>query len=236
VPTYDNDARFTLLNNGSADLSVAGITVTPEREQLVDFIEPYYYGSSFQLFAPNNTVDVSNGWEGLAGKPVCVDQDSIMVDVANRLNMFPVVYAAADEAQTQNAVLANIKSGKCIGLLEEYVRSSIYGLPAVDLPAQGADPNAPTYLAMAVAKGNGELKQKITDANKALFEGGANSEILALENEYMVSNGLKPNAQLAEMVAKVAGPGTPAPPSAATTPSILTSLAFASLILGAAMI
>jgi hypothetical protein len=89
---------------------------------------------------------------------------------------------------------------------------------------------------MAVAKGNEELKKKITEANLEIFKGGAESEILALEKEYMVANGMQPNAALAEMVAQVAAEETSVPSSSGSKPGIFYLSTVASIIIGAAIV
>jgi len=214
IPTNDLDARLELLNNGSADLAVADITVTPEREGIVDFIEPFYYGSNFQIYSANETANITDGWEGLAGKPVCFTEGSASEEIVARLNMIPVIIPVADEAATQEQVLANIRNGECVGFFTDYAPSSKFGLSPIELPAQRPDPDTPSYLGMAVAKGNEELKEEITAANEALFEGGADSEILELERQLLLPYGLQVNEELAAVAnpAPAAAPGlTPAP-------------------------
>jgi len=237
VPTNSLDARLELLNNGTADLAVATITVIPERNELVDFIEPYYYGDSFIIYSTNGTVDVTNGWEGLAGEPVCFDEGSVIEQVINRLNMIPVAIPTADEAAAQEQILANIKNGDCIGYFVDALSSTKFGLSPIDLPAQSFNPDSPSYLGMAVAKGNEELKKEITAANEALFEGGADSQILALEQEWLIDNGLKANAELAALVDPAPAPDmssspspAPAPPSGATKPCIVVTFAIVHII------
>ncbi len=217
---------------------MSAITVTPERAELVDFIEPYYYGSDFALFAPNNTIDVSGGWEGLAGQKVCVFQGGVLNEILERLNIVPVDVYDADADATEKLFLSNIKQKKCIGALSDNVAPSIFKntLFAVNLPAQSVDPTNPAYLGMAVAKGNEELKKKITEANLEIFKGGAESEILALEKEYMVANGMQPNAALAEMVAQVAAEETSVPSSSGSKPGIFYLSTVASIIIGAAIV
>lgn len=214
IPTFDVDERLELLQNGTADIAVAEVTVTPEREGLVDFITPYYYGSTYQLYSANETVNVTDGWAGQSGKPVCLTEGSASEAIATRLNMIPVIIPSVDEATAQEQVLANIRDGKCIGFFTDYISSTKYDLSAVELPPQSFQTNTPSYLGIAIAKGS-PLKKKTTAANAALFKGGANSRILALEREILIANGLKANAELASEVAG-SGPNAPTPGPANT--------------------
>jgi ABC-type amino acid transport substrate-binding protein len=219
VPTNDLDARFELLNNGSADLALADITVTPEREGIVDFIEPYYLGSNFQIYSANETVNITNGWEGLAGKPVCITEGSATEQIALRLNMTPIIIPTADEAGTEQQVLANIRDGQCIGLFTDYRSASFFDLSPIELPPQRFDPDTPSYLGIAVAKGNEELKKEITAANEALFEGGADSTILNLERQLLIPYGLQVNAELAAIANPAPAPAPGPTPAAVPVPA-----------------
>jgi len=147
----------------------------------------------------------------------------------------PVIIS--DQADTEEQVLANIKNGSCIGYFVDYLTPTKFGLSPIDLPAQNPDPDSPSYMGMAVAKGNEELKKEITAANEALFEGGADSQILALEQEWLIDNGLKANAELAALVDPAPAPEmssspspAPAPPSGATKPYIVVTFAIVHII------
>jgi len=209
VETDNLDARLGLLCNGSADLAVATVTLNSEREELVEFIEPYYYTDPFIIYSTNGTVNVTNGWEGLAGEPACTDEGSAAEQIITRLNMIPVLIQ--DQENTQEQVLANIRNGECIGYFVDYLTPTKFGLSPIKLPAQNPDPDSPSYMGMAVAKCNEELKKEITAANEALFEGGADSKILALEREWLINNGLEANAELAALANPAFAPASEMP-------------------------
>lgn len=54
-----------------ADAGAAGITITPAREEKVNFSVPYYTSVQYVIFNPENAPEISNDhitWESLAGK------------------------------------------------------------------------------------------------------------------------------------------------------------------------
>ena len=65
------DDRIDAVVRGDADFSIGAISVTPQREKLVDFIRPFYFAvGSIMLGDPKDT-SVSR-WEDLKGKPFCM--------------------------------------------------------------------------------------------------------------------------------------------------------------------
>jgi len=63
------DDRLDAVINGDADFSIGGISVTPEREEVVDFIRPFYYAAGSIMLGPDGSA-VSD-WEDLKGEVFC---------------------------------------------------------------------------------------------------------------------------------------------------------------------
>jgi polar amino acid transport system substrate-binding protein len=59
------------LNSGSCDIVASGITITPEREEKIDFSEPYFDANQGLLVAEGSGLD---DVDSLAGKKVGVQQ------------------------------------------------------------------------------------------------------------------------------------------------------------------
>lgn len=62
------------------DAGAAGITVTDERKEKVDFSVPYYTSVQYVIYAKDNAPEITNGtyilWDSLAGKKLGVQTDT----------------------------------------------------------------------------------------------------------------------------------------------------------------
>lgn len=67
--TSSMDERLTAVIDGKADFSIGAISVTPEREELVDFIRPLYFSVGSYLFGPKDSSIKS--WGDLKGLIFC---------------------------------------------------------------------------------------------------------------------------------------------------------------------
>lgn len=150
------------LQTGSFDIAIAGITITDERKQSVDFSSPYYK-SGIRIGVPVDSTDI-NSVEDLAGK-----------DVAVRLGSAPLDYLTENvpEAKTQpfeqlDQAYLSVEGGNSDAIF--------YDAPNVEyyISTQGKDKlkvtgdlyEAQNY-GIAFSKGNDEL---VAAANKALAE------------------------------------------------------------------
>lgn len=59
-----------------------GITITPERRKLVQFVFPSYYSAGAALFAPGGAIDGVGSWEDLSGQTVALLEGSYILDAA----------------------------------------------------------------------------------------------------------------------------------------------------------
>ena len=85
---FNNTEFAAIIDNVKAgevcDAGAAGITVTPERQEKVDFSTPYYTSVQYVIFAKNDTTvetKTVNGveyivWEALAGKTIGTQTDT----------------------------------------------------------------------------------------------------------------------------------------------------------------
>lgn len=72
----ENDTVADLVN-GTEDMTMGQFTVSPDRAQLVDFVQPYYYSAALGIYStpqagPTLAEPPTARWEGLRGKPVCI--------------------------------------------------------------------------------------------------------------------------------------------------------------------
>ena len=54
LPTYES--RIASLADGSVDMVIGALFVTPERAKAVTLLQPYYYSATVQLFAPGGAI------------------------------------------------------------------------------------------------------------------------------------------------------------------------------------
>ena len=65
--TMDFNGIIPAVQTGNADLAIAGITITDEREKIVDFSDPYYdSGLRILVAASNDKVDELSDLEGMS--------------------------------------------------------------------------------------------------------------------------------------------------------------------------
>lgn len=183
--------------DGGADCSLGSISVTEARKAVVDFVQPYYFSSGVILFAPPGSVDIEQGWEGLKGKSVCVRDGYYASDAVSPYGInLSIVPTNSTAEESEKTVKERIASGQCIGYLSDSSFAQVSGFPQVRLPPLETAPYG-----IALAKGRAGLRQALSAASVEIMNQGPISDILKLENEYLVAYGLSPNIDVADMVA-----------------------------------
>lgn len=184
------DAALTAVSTGKADLAIAGITVTEERQKSVDFSDPYTESVQYIIVPEDSDVTVL---EDLAGKKigvqtgttgdlVCSDQvngyqDDDGNDVQGCLQdtgASVVQYNSALEAAT------DMKNGKVDAVVidklpAENITSVNEGFKCMELTYNGGETTNEQY-AVAVTKGNTELLEVVNEVLKEMQEDGSLEE------------------------------------------------------------
>ncbi len=158
------------------DVAIAGMTITEERKNAVDFSEPYYDAVQYVLVTDSSKI---RDYEDLKGKKIgCqlgTTGDFISADIK-----------AEDETTTASAY------DKAIDAVNDLVNARVDAVILDKNPAQvfaaqydgivaldGADFGfEPEQYAIALPKGNEELKQKIDEAFAKLKENGTYDELV----------------------------------------------------------
>lgn len=96
------DTREELLVNGQVDAVFATYSITPERQERIDFAGPYYSSASAILVKADNQ-DI-NGLDDLAGKTVATQAASTGVTTLETLAPEAEILALPDHAQAVQAV------------------------------------------------------------------------------------------------------------------------------------
>jgi polar amino acid transport system substrate-binding protein len=99
--------RIQFLQQGKIDMMIATTSDTPERRKIVDFIEPNYYGSGLNVFAPKSAGIKT--WEGLRGKKVCLIQGAFYnKELQEKYGVDGVAFPGTAEVYTA------LKNGNCV--------------------------------------------------------------------------------------------------------------------------
>lgn len=163
---------------GQADAGLSGISITPDREEQVNFSEPYYIDNQ-AVAVPSSSTDVTedNAAEVLntAEMTIAVQSGSTGADFAAEnfpnaeqlaFPLFTDAFAAVAAGQA-NAVCGNL------AVVEQMLAGAYTDLHVVLTSATGEE------YAIAVNKDNAELLNAINDAIAALKEEGTIDELIS---------------------------------------------------------
>lgn len=183
VSDMEFDGLIAAVSTGKVDMAVAGMTVTEERKQNVDFSDTYYVAEQVIVVAEDNT-DITNAESLKDGKKVGVvlgyTADSIVTEDL-----------ALDDANIVRAnrgidVVQDVKNGK----LDAVVIDSYTGKKLAEMNGLKVieDPEAFTAeeYAIAVKKGNTELLDVINETLAEMKESGEIEELAASYNDSTV--------------------------------------------------
>lgn len=159
------------LQTGAFDIAIAGMTITEERAESVDFTDPYYQ-SGTRIAVQEGTDDIEEV-EDLAGKTV-----------ASRLGSAPLDYLAENvpDAETQpfeqlDQMYLAVEGGNADALLYDAPNVEYYlSTSDTDLEIVGPLYEAQEY-GIAVSQGNEDLVSAMNEALAGLIEDGTYAEI-----------------------------------------------------------
>ncbi len=178
VVTSDWDGIIPALNAGKFDFLAASMSVTEERKNAVDFTNPYYT-NKLQFVAPKS-VDFKTDESYLEGKTIGAQRATIAGTWLED-NMDDVVDIKLYDTQ-ENAYL-DLASGRVDGILAdsfvqwEWLKSDA----GKDFEFKGEPVFDNDKIAIAVRKGNDELREKL---NKALAEIRADGTYAKINAKY----------------------------------------------------
>ena len=188
------------------DAGAAGITITDERKEKVDFSTPYYTSVQYVIFAADSDIAKRGAegsqyivWEAMAGKTIGVQTDTtgwiytdgeIYATADNDYGYDGVLYGTGTELKTfDNAQLAADGIGSNIvdyviidELPAEYIVSKNPGLACLPLYYAGEteadDAPVEEQYAICVTKGNTELLDAINAVLADLIKDGKVDEMV----------------------------------------------------------
>ncbi|KAL4856200.1 putative AAA domain-containing protein [Chlorella vulgaris] len=204
-PLATLDERISGVANGTLDFTISALSYTPGREAVVHFIRPFYYESGVALFGSDQAgldlfgpdaptqqaLEAASGWGGLftgsflAGQTLCADIPNLNVRV------LPTLQEAAD----------TVRGGGCAALMYD----SITPVSEVGLQVLNATPayESPYGVGISLEDKGSELEQRLVYAMTGLMNQGNSSRILALEQQWLVPNGIGPSSALQAVVTAI---------------------------------
>jgi len=195
------DSLFNAVQLGQVDVAIAAITVTPEREVLVDFSNIYWIGEEGILARADSSITAINTLSDMAGLRIGVQRGSVyetwlqrdLVDTgltqASNLFVYETVDAAVRDLREQRLDLV---------VLDRRVADAAVAQGGVRVVGGGLNPQR---YAIAVRNGADALRTQINNA------------LLQLQNEGRIT-------QLAQQYLNVGEGGIISPPApTATTPA-----------------
>ena len=193
---------FKALENGTADFAMGSISRSDQREELYNFIKPFYYSASAVLYVLDDNSDLT--FETLKGQSVCAVRDYYL----NSNNALRDIYGASRVVSLNSSMEAvtALKSGDCVAMVggdngrlyAQKVGLSIVGNGVSEQP-----------LGIITRKGGPqELVDDLSFGLVSMMWEGNDSTILQYENDILISNGYPGNENLQRLVSAVTGMST----------------------------
>ena len=169
IENMEFDSLLVALQNGQIDAAIAGMTVTEERKEAVDFSTPYYTATQVMIVKEDSDIAVA---ADMADKKICVVQGYTGEVCVNDMGYPYEAFKKGTEA------VMELVNGKCDVVVIDSATAQKYigdneGLKIVEDP----DAFESEEYAIAVRKGNTELLDMVNKAIEAKLADGTISEL-----------------------------------------------------------
>jgi len=171
IENMEFDSLLLALENGQVDAVIAGMTITDEKKEAVDFSTPYYTAKQVMIVKEDSDIQKASD---MADKKIVVLQGFTGETCVNEMG-----YAYQSFKKGTEAIM-ELTNGKCDVVVidsataEKYVKDN-EGLKIVE----DNDAFAAEQYGIAVKKGNTELLDKINASLDKMLEDGTISELSA---------------------------------------------------------
>lgn len=175
IENMEFDSLLIALENGQIDATIAGMTVTEERAQKVDFSKTYYKATQVMIVKEDS--DIASAAD-LADKQVSVVQGYTGEIVAGELGLTYDSFKKGTEA------VLELVNGKCDAVIIDSATAQKYVSDNAGLKiVEDADAFEGEEYAIAVKKGNTELLDKINATLDKMLADGTISELAVKYSE-----------------------------------------------------
>ncbi len=175
IENMEFDSLLIALQNGQIDAVIAGMTVTDERKEAVDFSMPYYEAT--QVMIVNQDSDIKSAAD-MADKKIVVIQGYTGETCVNDMGYSYEAFKKGTEA------ILELNNGKCDVVVIDSATAQKYIKDNTNLKIV-EDPSAfeSEQYAIAVKKGNTELLNQINSSIEKMLSDGTISELAAKYTE-----------------------------------------------------
>lgn len=178
IKDMDFDGALLAVQSGKVDMVASGVSVTPEREEQMDFSERYVDSTEVVVVNANGPAVEAPTWEALEDKIIGVQQGNIAdIQVSNPENVNPTEVKRYTKFVQATEDLKNNKID-CI-VMDQLPAEELVGANEGELMILEGDPLFVDQYAIAVEKGNTELLEAINEVIIELKESGELDEIIA---------------------------------------------------------
>lgn len=196
------DALIPALQSGQIGMAAAGMSITDERKQSVDFSDPYIDAGLVLVVRQNE--QAIEGVGDLKGKSVAVQRGSTGAEAADKLKAEGGVGNVKYFATVPLAML-ELGRGGVNAVINDKPTSEVYvAKQPGQLKVLPEELESDSY-GLAIKKGNSELLKKVNDALKALQADGT---IEKLKQKHFVASD-KPTEETAEPAPPANPPANP---------------------------
>ena len=175
IVKLDWDSLVPAVQSGQVDCVIAGQSITKERQQMVDFTEPYYYASIITLVKSDSDYADAKSVEDLKGVTCTSQQNTIWYDSCLPQIPDANILPAQESAP---AMLVALESGKCDAAVTDMPtgKAALVAYPDFTLlDFDGTDgafevSDEDINIGVSLKKGNDELKDAINGVLETMTE------------------------------------------------------------------
>ena len=175
IVKLDWDSLVPAVQSGQVDCVIAGQSITKERQQMVDFTDPYYYASIITLVKEDGDYKDAASVEDLKGATVTSQQNTIWYDSCLPQIPDANILPAQESAP---AMLVALESGKCDAVVTDMPtgKAACVAYPDFKLldfsDTEGAFEvsDEDINIGISLKKGNDELKDAINGVLSEMTE------------------------------------------------------------------
>ena len=169
INNMDFDGLLIALENGQVDMVIAGMTVTDERAQAVDFSETYYTATQVMIVPKDSDIKSAKDIEG--------KKIGVIDGYTGQTCVEELGYDFEGYRKGADAIL-DLANGKLDVVVIDSATAEKFIADNADLKVvEDSEAFADEQYAIAVKKGNKELLDSVNAAIKELKDGGKIAEI-----------------------------------------------------------